>query len=100
MNAYPVCTAKDVCRHYMGLTCFFDNGGGTNLTAGMATKDGKIGWTCGVQQGGDQSGNSVPIDPQGKKGTKKGGYLAISAFSCSGCGPLKKKVKKCKLASA
>ena len=99
LNAYPVCTAKSVCRHYMGLTCFFDNGGGTNLTAGMATKNGKIGWTCGDQQGTVQIDNSTLIDPKGKHGTQKGSYLAITAFSCSGCEPLKKKVKGCTLQS-
>ena len=81
----------------MGLTCFSDSGGGTDLNAGMATKDGKIGWTCGAQQSSYQDGSSTPIDPQGKEGTQKGGYIAITAFSCSGCGPLKEKIKDCKL---
>ena len=100
VNAYPVCTAKDVCHHYMVLTCFFSNGNEMDLTAGMATKDIKVSWTCGDQQGTVQIENSTLIDPQGKQGTQKGSYLAITAFSCSGCGPLKEKVKGCKLASA
>ena len=83
----------------MVLTCFIFSGNGQDLTAGMATKDGKIGWTCGAQQGTVQIDNSTLIDPKGKHGTKKGSYIAITAFSCSGCGPLKKKVKGCKLQS-